>query len=143
MTEKFLQKLDINNHQYNIYSLDTFEKNSSFSKHFPFSYRVLLENLIRTSISEEHLFEKAKLLYSNLKSKNNVGEIDFGRRDRALVTRDIAAGKRNTENKSNPRGLSWQVEAGGCFSRVNTKGFWWSWTRLRVLYSINPTNSDD
>tara|TARA_B100001248_G_scaffold262386_1_gene257984 strand:+ start:2573 stop:5224 length:2652 start_codon:yes stop_codon:yes gene_type:complete len=77
MTEKFLQKLDINNHQYNIYSLDTFEKNSSFSKYFPFSYRVLLENLIRTSISEEHLFEKAKLLYSNLKSKNNVGEIDF------------------------------------------------------------------
>ncbi len=71
MTEKFLQKLDINNHQYNIYSLDTFEKKASFSKHFPFSYRVLLENLIRTSISEEHLFEKAKLLHSNLKSKNN------------------------------------------------------------------------
>ena len=77
MTEKFLQKLDINNHQYNIYSLDTFEKNASYSKYFPFSYRVLLENLIRTSISEEYLFEKAKLLHNNLKSKNNVGEIDF------------------------------------------------------------------
>ena len=53
----------------------------------------------------------------------NEGEIDFGQRDRALVTRDIAAGKRNTENKSNPRGLGWQVEAAGAFRALIQRDF--------------------
>ena len=77
MKSKFVDKLNINDNQVNIYSLKAIEKSLPFCKFFPFSYRVLLENILRNSKSDSHTMEKAKLLNESLKSNASVGEIDF------------------------------------------------------------------
>ena len=77
MNSKFIETLNINEAKINIYSLKAFEKIFPFCKIFPFSYRVLLENLLRTSSSEEYIIEKAHLLHKSLKSNEVLGEIDF------------------------------------------------------------------
>ena len=77
MTSKFIDKLNINNHQFNIHSLNSLEKEIPFCKSFPFSYRILLENLLRNSKSEEYLIQKASLLNDSLNCKDKLGEIDF------------------------------------------------------------------
>ena len=77
MKSKFVDKLNINDTQVNIYSLKAIEKTLPFCKFFPFSYRVLLENILRNSKSDVYIMEKAKLLNKSLKSTESVGEIDF------------------------------------------------------------------
>ena len=77
MKSKFIKTLNFNGTSINIYSLKALEKTLPDCKSFPFSYRVLLENLMRNSNSEELILEKACLLYKSLKSNENLGEIDF------------------------------------------------------------------
>jgi len=77
MKSKFIEKLNINNHQFKIHSLNSLEKEISFCEAFPYSYRILLENLLRTSKSEEYIIQKASLLNDSLKYKDKLGEIDF------------------------------------------------------------------
>ena len=74
---KFTEAIYINKKEFKIFRLDELEKKAPFCKAFPFSYRVLLENILRTGKSEHYVLDKAMLLNKSLDRTNNVGEIDF------------------------------------------------------------------
>ena len=77
MKSKFVDKLNINDTQVNIYSLKAIEKTLPFCKFFPFSYRVLLENILRNSKSDVYIMEKAKLLNKVLKALKVLEKLIF------------------------------------------------------------------
>ena len=77
MQSKYISKLDINNNQFYFHSLKAIEKNFLFVIFFPYSYKVLVENILRNSSSEKDIIEKINLLHDSLKGNDILGEIDF------------------------------------------------------------------
>ena len=77
MQSKYISKLDINNNQFYFYSLKAVETKLTFCNFFPYSYKVLVENILRNSSSEKDTIEKINLLHESLKGSDILGEIDF------------------------------------------------------------------
>ena len=77
MQSKYLAKLTTNNSTLNYYSIKLLEKELSFCSDFPYSYKVLAENILRNSLSDEDIIEKINFLHAGLKGEDVFGEIDF------------------------------------------------------------------
>ena len=77
MQSKYLAKLITNKSTLNYYSLKFLEKELSFCIDFPYSYKVLAENILRNNLSDEDVIEKINFLHASLKGENVFGEIDF------------------------------------------------------------------
>ena len=77
MQSKYISKLDINNNQFYFHSLKAIEKKLPFCNLFPYSYKVLVENILRNNSSEKDIIEKINPLHDSLKGNDIFGEIDF------------------------------------------------------------------
>ncbi len=76
MQSKYLAKLN-NKEKLNFYSIKYLEEELSFCSKFPYSYKVLAENILRNTLSEKEIIKKINFLQSKLEGKSVFGEIDF------------------------------------------------------------------
>ena len=77
MQSKYLAKLTTNNSTLNYYSIKFLEKELPFCSDFPYSYKVLAENILRNGLSDKDVIEKINFLHASLKGEDVFGEIDF------------------------------------------------------------------
>ena len=73
MQSKYLAKLN-NNPKLNFYSIKPLEEELSFCSKFPYSYRVLAENILRNTLSEKEIIEKINFLHNKLEGKDVFGK---------------------------------------------------------------------
>ena len=76
MQSKYLAKLN-NDEKLNFYSIKFLEEELSFCSKFPYSYKVLVENILRNTLSEKEIIKKINFLNNKLEGKDIFGEIDF------------------------------------------------------------------
>ena len=76
MQSKYLAKLN-NDEKLNFYSIKSLEEELSFCSKFPYSYKVLAENILRNTLSEKEIIKKINFLHNKLEGKDVFGEIDF------------------------------------------------------------------
>ena len=76
MQSKYLAKLN-NDEKLNFYSIKSLEEELSFCSKFPYSYKVLVENILRNTLSEKEIIKKINFLNNKLEGKDIFGEIDF------------------------------------------------------------------
>ena len=77
MQSKYFAKIKVKNYDLTFYSLKFLEKEFPFCSEFPYSYKVLIENIIRNNSSEEKIKEKINFLHDSLNGLDVFGEIDF------------------------------------------------------------------
>ncbi|MDC3024366.1 aconitate hydratase AcnA [Alphaproteobacteria bacterium] len=77
MASKYLKKIKIKESDVNFYSIKLIEKNFPYCSAFPYSYKILTENILRNNSSCKNIEEKIILLQESLKGKNPFGEIEF------------------------------------------------------------------
>ena len=77
MSSKYLSTISINNKQADFFSIKSLEKDLPYCSEFPYSYKVLIENILRNNSSDKEVFEKINLLHDSLKGNDVFGEIDF------------------------------------------------------------------
>ena len=77
MRADFSDILNVKGSSLNYYSLRVLEKEFSDCSFMPYSYRILAENILRSSNKNENIINKISLLYNSLNTNENLGEINF------------------------------------------------------------------